>query len=90
MGILKCKCFLRDRQHDHYQLNSVGWDENERIHSCLLHLDIKNEKIWIQYNGTEVSMAEKLMALGVSKEDIVLGFQLSYKRPHTGYAVAQP
>jgi hypothetical protein len=78
---------LFDRKHDHYQLNSIGWHGNERIHSCLLHLDIKNEKIWIQYNGTEVSLAKELVTLGVPKEDIVLAFQPSYKRPHTGYAV---
>lgn len=78
---------LFDREHDHYQLSSIGWDGHERIYGSLLHLDIKDGKIWIQYDGTEVGIAKELVSLGVPKEDIVLAFHPHYKRPHTGYAV---
>jgi hypothetical protein len=37
----------------------------ERIHSCSLHIDIKNGKIWIQHNGTEDHIAYDLVAKGV-------------------------
>ncbi len=76
-----------DREHDYYQLNRVGWNKDQRIHGCVLHLDIKEDKIWIQYDGTEDGIADDLLALGVPKEDIVLAFHPSYKRPYTGFAV---
>jgi hypothetical protein len=76
-----------DQQRDHYQLNDVGWKKGVRVFGCILHLDIKDEKIWIQYDGTEDGIADDLMALGVPKEDIVLGFHPAYKRKYTGFAV---
>jgi len=76
-----------DAEHDHYQLVHAGWDDNHRMYGCIIHMDIKNDKIWIQYDGTEVGMANELVALGIPKEDIVLAFHPPYKRPHTGFAV---
>ncbi len=78
--------YIFDTEHDHYQLFQVGWDNYEWIHGCILHIDIKNEKIWIQHNGTELGIAEEFTTLGVPKEDIVLGFQAPYKRKYTGFA----
>jgi hypothetical protein len=76
-----------DTVHDHYQLMSVGWNKHQRIHSILLHVDIRNSKIWIQYDGTEEGIANRLVNLGVPREDIVLAFHPPYKRPYTDFAV---
>lgn len=59
-----------------------------RFYGCVLHLDIKNSKIWIQYNGTEIDVAQKLVNLGVPKSDIVLGFHAPHRRQFTDYAVS--
>ncbi len=77
-----------DTQHDHYQVMNVGWDGNRRVHGCALHLDIKGGKVWVQHNMTEMQIAQALMAMGVAKEDIVLGFQAEYMREYTGFGVA--
>jgi aspartyl-tRNA synthetase len=77
-----------DTQHDHYQVMNVGWDGNRRVHGCVLHLDIKDGKVWVQHNMTEMQIAQALMAMGVAKEDIVLGFQAEYMREYTGFGVA--
>ena len=76
-----------DSENDHYQLVYVGWKNQRRVYGCVLHLDIKNEKIWIQHNGTEANIADELVALGVVKQDIVLGFHSPYKRQFTDFAV---
>lgn len=76
-----------DTEHDHYQLVYVGWTNKRRVYGCVLHLDIKNGKIWIQHNGTEANIADELVALGVAKQDIVLGFHAPYKRQFTDFAV---
>jgi hypothetical protein len=77
-----------DTQRDRYRLIHVGWEQKKRVHSCSMHLDIKDEKIWIQHNSTDVDLAEELLELGVPKEDIVLGFQPVYLRQYTDYAVS--
>lgn len=76
-----------DTEHDHYQLVYVGWENKRRVYGCVLHLDIKNEKVWIQHNGTEANIGDELVALGVLKQDIVLGFHSPYKRQFTDFAV---
>jgi len=58
---------ITDMVHDHYQLLSVGWNKLERIHSTLIHIDIRDGKIWIQQDGTEEGIANRLVELGVSK-----------------------
>jgi len=84
---IECQIIF-DVEHDHYQLLDVGWDDLKRIYSCFIHLDIKNDKIWIQRNMTEMDIGQKLVEMGVSKEDIFLGLHPLYKRPYTCYGVA--
>ncbi|MDJ0662023.1 MAG: XisI protein [Crocosphaera sp.] len=76
-----------DTVNDHYQLMYVGWKNRKRYHGCVLHLDIKNDKIWIQHDGTEIGIANELVNLGVPKEDIVLAFHEPLVREYTGFAV---
>ena len=77
-----------DETHDHYQLNYVGWREYKRIFGPVMHFDIKNGKIWIQYNGTEDAVAERLVEMGIPNSDIILGFHSEFKRQFTQYAVS--
>jgi hypothetical protein len=49
---------------------------------------IKNEKIYVEYDGTDEGFADVFAAAGVPKEDIVLAFHAPAKRPYTGFAVA--
>ncbi|MGF1491829.1 MAG: XisI protein [Microcoleaceae cyanobacterium] len=78
-----------DTERDHYQLVHVGWKPNERRnYGCVLHLDIKGEKIWIQHDGTEGGIANALVEKGVPKQQIVLGFQPPSMRQYTDFAVS--
>ncbi len=77
-----------DTENDHYQLLDVGWEGLKRVYNCFIHIDIKNDKVWIQRNMTEVDLGQALVELGVPKEDIILGLHPAYKRPYTGYGVA--
>lgn len=76
-----------DNEHCHYQLVYVGWENQRRVYGCVLHLDIKDGKIWIQHNGTEVDVAAELVKLGIAKQEIVVGFHSPFKRQFTEYAV---
>jgi XisI protein len=74
-----------DEQQDHYQLLYVGWRGNKRDFGCILHLDIKDGKIWIQHDGTEVGIANQLVEMGVPKQDIILAFHEPYIRQFTEF-----
>ncbi|GAA6617285.1 XisI protein [Scytonema sp. NUACC26] len=75
-----------DTERDHYLLLHTGWRGNNRTHGCSIHLDIKDGKIWIQHDGTEVGIATLLLEQGVPKEDIVLAFHSPYMRQFTEFA----
>ncbi|MCC3410266.1 MAG: XisI protein [Microcoleus sp. PH2017_29_MFU_D_A] len=77
-----------DTERDHYQWMNVGWEHLNRIYRSIIHIDIKDGKIWLQQNLTDQNPAEELVAMGVPREDIVLGLQPPYKRPYTDYGVA--
>ncbi|WP_427158849.1 XisI protein [Aliinostoc sp. HNIBRCY26] len=76
-----------DTERDHYQIVYLGWEGSDWVHSCIIHIDIKGDKIWLQWNGTEDDIAADLVNAGVPKEDIVLGFQSPFMRQFTEYAV---
>ena len=85
----KIECYtVFDIQKDHYQVMNVGWDGHRRVYGCVLHLDIKAGKIWIQQNMTEIRVAQELVNRGIAKTDIVLGFQAPEMREYTDYATA--
>jgi len=50
-------------------------------------LDIKDGKIWLQQNTTDIDVGQELIEMGIPQEDIVLGLHPPYKRPYTGYGV---
>ncbi|MHC5776258.1 XisI protein [Nostoc sp.] len=75
------------RRRHRYQLVNAGWSNKRRVYGCVLHLDIKNEKIWIQHDGTEGGIANELISRGIPKKDIVLAFHSPFKRQFTEFAV---
>ncbi len=77
-----------DIERDHYQVVHLGWEEQRRVYGCIIHVDIKDDKLWIQRDGTEVGVANELVNAGVPKKDIVLAFQSPYKRQFTEYALS--
>ena len=77
-----------DTEHDHYQLIYVGWRGSKRVYGVVLHLDIIDNKIWIQQDGTEIGIANQLVELGVPKQDIVLAFDPPNLRKYTEFATS--
>lgn len=77
-----------DVDHDRYQVVSTGWSNRRRVYGCLIHIDLKDDKIVIQYDGTEVGIANELVARGVLKQDIVLAFHAPYLRQFTEFVLS--
>lgn len=78
---------ILDAERDHYQILTVGWEGAKRVYYPVFHLDIKNDKIWVQEDATDYDIVSELESRGVQKSDIVLAFHAPYQRAHTEYAV---
>ncbi|MDY7007560.1 MAG: XisI protein [Cyanobacteriota bacterium] len=84
---LETQCQLViDETGNHYLLIEIGWQNSRRIYGTLIHLDII-KKIWIQQDGTEEGIANELVNLGISQNQIVLAFKTLERRKITDFAV---
>ena len=77
-----------DRTQDRYLIMILGWDGYRYEHGCTVHIEIIDDKVWIQRDGTEEGMALDLEQAGIPKDHIVLGFKPPEVREITGYAIA--
>lgn len=76
-----------DDANQRYLLLDSNWYDREYVYHTPIHIDIINNKIWIQYDDTEEGIATDLLEAGVSAQNIVLGFRPVELRPHTEFAV---
>ena len=76
-----------DTKRDRYLVVNLGWDGHKRVYGAAVHVDIKDGKIWVQEDCTDIGFADELLAAGVPKTDIVLGFHSAYLRQFSGLAV---
>jgi len=77
-----------DPEAGRYLLVEIGWDGYRRIYHTLVHIDTVDGKLWIQKDDTEHGIAEELVAAGVPRDRIVLGFKHESLRPYTEFAAA--
>ncbi len=75
-----------DQERGRYLLVETGWQNGYRIYGTLLHIDVIDHKLWIQHDGTEEGVALDLVAAGIPKEQIVLGFKPPSERKYTEFA----
>ncbi|MEY4529379.1 MAG: hypothetical protein RLZZ156_100 [Deinococcota bacterium] len=75
-----------DRENNHFALLWVGWYNQRRVHNVILHIDIKDNKCWIEADNTPNGIAPELEEAGIPKEQIVLAFYPLEHRQHTSYA----
>jgi hypothetical protein len=79
---------LFDPERDRYQLMNIGWQGLTRVFGCIIYVEIKEGKIWIERDGTEIGVANELVEAGIPKQDIVLAFKAPYKRKFTDFAAS--
>ena len=77
-----------DSEHDYYQVVYTAWKNRQPMYGRVLHMSIKNSKVWIHHDGTEIGFANELVKLGVPKTDIVLALQEPAVRQYTDFAVS--
>lgn len=65
---------VMDTSHDRYTLTHLDFDGDRYKSHLLAYLEIRDGKIWILTDNTEDGVAPGLVAEGIAKDQIVLGF----------------
>lgn len=79
---------IEDQVLASFVLMRVGWHSGKRVNNIVISARIRDGKVWIEDDNTDLSFCDKLMQAGVPKEDIVLAFQPPELRHLTDFAVA--
>ncbi len=77
-----------DERNDHYLLIDFGWERTGRAYAVVVHIRLKDGKIWIERDGTEEGVVEEFVRAGVPREDIVLAFYRPEHRRIAEFAAA--
>jgi hypothetical protein len=77
---------ILDDTSSNYLLTEVGWQPPRRVYSVIIHLRLKDNRIWIEQDWTEEGVARRLLRAGIDAADIELGFQSPDVRPYSELA----
>jgi XisI protein len=77
---------LLDESQDQYLLMRLGWEHDRRVNRAIIHVRLRDEKIWIEEDWTEEGVATDFLAAGVPHDAIVLSFHPPHLRQHTEFA----
>lgn len=70
----------------HYELLRIGWSDQHRIHSTLVHIDIRDGKVLVERDGTDLEIVQDLLDGGIPASDMVIGFHPPAQRKFTEFA----
>ncbi len=77
---------ILDPVRDQYLLLKMGWYQDNRIKRNVIHIHLKDQKIWIEEDWTEDGIATDFLQAEVPREDIVLAFHPPRLRQFTEFA----
>ena len=77
-----------DEERDQYLWFRSGWEGKQRIRYITMYLRIKDGKIWVEEDSTDLPLVDDLLAAEIPKSDIILGFHHPSKRAFTDFATA--
>lgn len=77
-----------DQAENQFLLLTMGWYEEAYKHYAVFHLELKEDKIWLHQNSTDIDIGEHFVKKGITKSEMVLGFLEPFERELSEYAVA--
>jgi XisI protein len=75
-----------DRGRDQYLWFRFGWLGKQKIQCFVVYICIKNNKVWVEEDSTDLDVVGELLKAGVLEQDIVLGFHHPSKHRLTEFA----
>lgn len=79
-----------NKEETEFVVLKMGWVNHIFKHGLVFHFVIKEDKIWLYKNHTDIDIdiGTRLAQQGIPKSDIVLGFVSKMERTVEGYAMA--
>ncbi|MEO0541103.1 MAG: XisI protein [Cyanobacteria bacterium P01_A01_bin.105] len=77
-----------DDERGHYLWFRFGWQDRTLVQHVIMYLCIKDGKVWVEQDSTDLCIVDDLVAAGIPAQSIVLGFHHPQKRPLTEFATA--
>lgn len=71
-----------DDEHGNYVLLQAGLRGDDYLQSAVIHVQLIDDKIWVQYDGAEYGVANELV-------DVVLGFRHPSVKKYTCFSDVQ-
>lgn len=64
-----------------------AWKKNSHTYAVYVHLEVVDDKIWVQRNYTEHEVIDGLLGAGVLPADIIAGYLPESMREAATYAL---
>lgn len=75
-----------DKKRNHFLLMDMGWHGRKYHHDCVLQVEIKEDRIHIHQDWTDIGLASVLHRGGIPREKIVLAFLTPFERQYSDFA----
>ena len=62
-----------DDENGQYALLEVGWHYPQRIYNTLVHVQIKDKRIWVEQDWTKRGIVQDLLDRGIRPDEIEQG-----------------
>ena len=80
--------FVCDDTLGHYAIIQVGRLQGRRIHCTVAHVDVTENRVYVECNRTDIDVVEMIQKAGVPDSEIVLGWHPPHLREYTEFALA--
>lgn len=68
-------------------LLSIGWNGKKYRHGVIFHIQLKDDKVWLYKNNTDIEIGEVFAREGIPKSKIVIAWLPSYMQEVSEYGV---
>lgn len=79
---------ILDDERRQYVLITDGWLGDSRFYGIAIHLEVRdNGRLWVHDDNTDLVIVDELLARGIPKQDMVLGWHPPSMREDTEFAL---
>lgn len=75
-----------DEIRDQYLWFRFGWEHKKQVQRIIIYICIKESKVWVEEDSTDLCVVDDLLSEGIPQNQIVLGFHHPSKRGLTEFA----
>lgn len=79
---------VEDPRQQVFVLRRLGWHDRKRVDNTVTAVRVKNGKVWVEVDNTDLTIADELLNAGIAEGDIVLAFNSSELRKLSDFVIA--